>query len=226
MRGTTLGAGALAVLLLAGVAGYLYLQREHLLAQAIETYGSEILGVEVRVDGVSFSPADGEGTVRGLRIGKPRGFDHEVAQVGAVELIVDPRTLADQTVRVRRIAVEAPRIAYEQGGHGTNFDALRRNVSRVLGETSTAERKSSTKLIVDRLVIRGAQLTYVPLGGVSTASMSLRLPDIVLTDIGKRRGGVTPAELSKLVVDTLIARTAAAVGRRAFDETVGRLIGR
>lgn len=225
MRRATLGAGALAVLLLA-VSGYLYVQREHLLEQAIETYGSEILGVEVRVDGVLFSPADGEGVVRGLLIGKPRGFDHDVAKVGAVELIVDPRTLADQTVRVRRITVEAPRIAYEQGGRGTNFDALRRNVSHFVGETSATERKASTKLIVDRLVIRGAQLTYVPLGGVSATSMSLRLPDIVLTDIGKRRGGVTPGELSRLVVDTLTARTAGAIGQRAFDQTLGRLVGR
>lgn len=219
-------AAALAVIGLAGIVGYVYLQRDSLLERAIEDYGSDILGAKVLVESVKLSPVDGEGAVRGLNIGNPKDFRRDVLHVGAVELAIDPGTIADDVVRIRRIAVLTPRITYEQRAAGTNLQALQRNVARYVGETSTKERQAGTRFIVDRLVIRGGQLTYIPLSGATGAGIALRLPDITLSNIGKRRGGVTAGELADLVVDALAARTTAALRERALEHTVERLFGR
>ena len=219
-------ATALVLIGLTGIASYIYLQRDSLLESAIEDYGSDILGAKVLVDGVKLSPIDGEGAVRGLSIGNPKTFHRDVAHVGAIELALDPKTVADDVVRIRRIAVLTPRITYEQRASGTNLQALQRNVARYIGETSPKERKASTKFTVDRLVIRGGQLTYIPLSGATAAGIALRLPDITLSDIGKRRGGVTAGELAKIIVDALVARTTTAMGERVLEHTVERLFGR
>lgn len=221
MRKLTLTA-LLAALVLAAVAGYLYMQREQLLQRAIEHYGSAILGASVSVSSVHLSPVDGDGAVRGLRIGAPLGFSRDVATAEAIELSVDPATLTDAVVHVRRIALLRPDIVYEQGRSGTNLEALQRNVRRYIGEAS-AEQRPGTRFIVDRLVIRNAQLTYIPLSGVSGAAASMQLPDITLRDIGKGRGGVTAGELSRIIVDALTTRTASTVGQRVLKGTVNRL---
>lgn len=224
MRKVTLTALA-GALVLAAIAGYLYMQREQLLQRATEHYGSAILGASVSVSSVHLSPADGDGAMRGLRIGAPLGFARDVARAEAIELSVDPATLADPVVHIRRIVLSGPDIAYEQGRSGANLEALQRNVRRYIGEAS-AESRSAKRFIVDRLVIRDAQLTYIPLSGVSSAAATMRLPDITLRDIGKRRGGVTAGELSGIIVDALIARTAGAVGQSVLDRTVNRLLRR
>ena len=211
---------------LAVAAAYLYLQRERLIERAIEHYGTQILGASVQVNSVELSPVDGKGAVRGLRIGAPAGFTLEVFQAESIELAVDPKTVADEAVRIRRIAIVGPHVAYEQGKAGDNLNALKRNVARHIGETSPAERRTERKFIVDQLVIRGARLTYVPLSGLSDAKAALELPDITLNNIGKDRGGVTAGELTQLVVDALIARTARALGQRLMDQTINRLFRR
>ncbi len=219
-------ATALVVTGLAGIVSYVYLQRDSLLERAIEDYGSDILGAKVLVDSVKLSPVDGEGAVRGLNIGNPKDFRRDVLHVGAIELALDPKTIADDVVRVRHIAVLTPRITYEQRAAGTNLQALQRNVAHYVGETSAKERQASTKFVVDRLVIRSGQVTYIPLSGVSDAGVALRLPDITLSNIGKKRGGVTAGELADLVVDALAARTTAALRERVLDHTIERLFGR
>lgn len=226
MRKYVVGASLLAVLAVAALAGYLYMQREQLLQRAIEHYGSEILGASVSVSSVRFAPGDGDGAIRGLRIGPPLGFDRDVATADAIELSIEPASITKDVVRVRRIALQAPAIVYEQRTSGTNLNALQRNVQHYLGDTSADERRAQTKFIVDRLVIRGARVTYLPLGGISAASAEVQLPDIVLQDIGKQRGGVTAGELAKIVMDAVIARTASALGQRALDRTVKRLFSR
>lgn len=219
-------AAALALVVLAGIAGYIYLQRDSLLESAIEDYGSDILGAKVLVDGVKLSPIDGEGTVHGLSMGSPKGFRRDVAHVGAIELALDPKTIADDVVRIRRIVVLTPRITYEQRAEGTNLQALQRNAARYIGATSTKERQAGTKFMVDRLVIRGGQLTYIPVSAAADAGVAVRLPDITLSHIGKGRGGVTAAELATIIVDALMARTTTAVGERVLEQTVERLFSR
>jgi hypothetical protein len=205
---------ALAVVALVAAGVWLYLSLDHVVKRAIETYVPEILRATVELDEVKLSPADGSGALRGMRIGNPQGFRApHAATVGTVELALDPATVAKDVVLVRRIAVDRPSITYEPGAKGSNFDALQRNVERYIG--AGGDTKGGRKLIVESLTIRNARVTYAPQVGRGTATISFDLPEIELRNVGKARGGVTPGELAKIVVDALAARIAEVMARAA-----------
>jgi hypothetical protein len=210
---------ALAVAALVAVGVWLYLSLDQVVQRAIEKYVPEILQASVELGEVKLSPADGAGALKAVRIGNPKGFrTPHSATAGTVELAVDPATVVKDVVLVRRIAIERPSITYEPGARGSNFDVLQRNVERYVGTGSSREggkAPGGRKLIVESLTIRGARVTYAPQLGRGTATISFDLPDIQLRDVGKGRGGVTPGELAKIVVDALVARIAEAMGRAA-----------
>ena len=209
---------ALAVVALVAAGVWLYLSLDHVVERAIEKYVPEILQATVELDEVKLSPADGVGAVKGLRIGNPKGFRAPHATtVGTVELALDPATVVKDVVLVRRIAVDRPSITYEPGAKGSNFDALQRNVERYVGAARAGgEAKGGRRLIVESLTIRNARVTYAPQVGRGTATISFDLPDIQLRNVGKERGGVTPGELAKIIVDALAARIAEVMGRAAI----------
>jgi hypothetical protein len=216
---------ALAVVVLVAAGVWLYLSLDHVVKRAIEKYVPEILQATVELDEVKLSPADGAGTLRGLRIGNPKGFRApHAATVGTIALAVDPTTVVKDVVLVRRIAVERPSITYEPGAKGSNFDVLQRNVERYVG--AGGETKGGRRLIVESLVIRGARVTYAPQVGRGTATISFDLPDIQLRDVGKSRGGVTPGELAKIIVDALAARIAEVMARAAVRRGLEGVLGK
>jgi len=216
---------ALAVVALVAAGVWLYLSLDHVVKRAIEKYVPEILQVTVELDEVKLSAADGVGAVKGLRIGNPKGFRApHAATVRTVELALDPGTVVKDVVLVRRIAVDRPSITYEPGAKGSNFDVLQRNVERYVGAGGDA--KGGRKLIVESLTIRNARVTYAPQVGRGTATISFDLPDIQLRDVGKNRGGVTPGELAKIVVDALAARIAEVMARAAVRRGLEGVLGR
>lgn len=216
---------ALAVVALVAAGVWLYLSLDHVVKRAIEKYVPEILQATVELDEVKLSPADGAGTLRGLRIGNPKGFRApHAATVGTIALAIDPTTVVKDVVLVRRIAVERPSITYEPGAKGGNFDVLQRNVERYVGAGGDA--KGGRRLIVESLIIRGARVTYAPQVGRGTATISFDLPDIQLRDVGKSRGGVTPGELAKIIVDALAARIAEVMARAAVRRGLEGVLGK
>ena len=219
---------ALAVVALVAAGVWLYLSLDHVVKRAIEKYVPEILQATVELDEVKLSPADGVGTVKGLRIGNPKGFRApHAATVRTVELALDPGTVVKDVVLVRRIAVDRPSITYEPGAKGSNFDALQRNVERYVGAAGAGgQAKGGRKLIVESLTIRNARVTYAPQVGRGTATISFDLPDIQLRNVGKERGGVTPGELAKIVVDALAARIAEVVARAAVRRGLEGVLGK
>jgi hypothetical protein len=216
---------ALAVAAAVGVGVWLYISLDHIVKRAIERYVPDIIGAPVTLDEAKLSPSAGTGALRGLRIGNPKGFrTPHAATVGQVEIALVPETVAKDVVIVKRIAVESPSIIYEPGNAGSNFDAMQRNVERYLGAGSSE--KSSRKLIVESLTIRNARVTYAPSVGRGSARIEFNLPEINLRDIGKNRGGVTAGELTKIVLDALVARIAETLGRAAVQRGLGGILGR
>jgi hypothetical protein len=210
--------GAVALAALVAVGAWLYLSLDFVVKRALETYAPEILQASVELDEVKLSPADGAGALRGMRIGNPQGFRApHAATVGTIELAIDPATVAKDVVLVRRIAVERPSITYEPGARGSNFEVLQRNVERYIGAATSKAKQDGRRLIVDSLTIRNARVTYAPQVGRGTATIAFDLPDIQLRNVGKGRGGVTPGELAKVVVDALVARIAEVMARAAVQ---------
>ncbi|HKO87681.1 MAG TPA: hypothetical protein VJU83_04095 [Burkholderiales bacterium] len=220
------GGGLILVVLIAGGL-YVYLQFDWLVKHAIESYGSEMLQAKVDVGQLKISPRTGEGEIGDLRIGNPKGFaSKQAAAVGRIDLALEPGSLTSDVVLIKKIVIERPSLVYEQGRNGSNFDALQRNVMAYIGDRSPKEKQAETKMIVEELRITGAQVTYIPLVPVSGADLSFTLPDIHLRNLGKSRGGITSAELTRAILNAILERTATAIARSAAPRLLDRLLGR
>ncbi len=230
MKRAILGVLALLAVGAIGAGAWLWYSLDHVAQRAIEHFGSEALGVEVKVDRVRLSPADGRGEIDGLRVANPRGFRRPTAASAArIELEVDPATLASDVIVIRRLEVTAPAIVYETAAAGSNLDALKRTAARgakaAASPTSAGKPPPGKKLIVDRLVIRRGTLGYAPAAISTSAEVQLALPDIVLTNVGRKRGGVTPEELASIIVDAITARTVQTLGPARVKDGVRGLLG-
>jgi hypothetical protein len=224
MKKSLIGLLALAIVALVAGGIWIYLSLDFIVKRAIEAYGPDIVGAKVAVESVKLAPASGVGAIRGLAIGNPPGFHSEHSlTVATIDVAVETASVTKDVVHVGRIAVVGPVITYESSRNGSNFDAIQRNVARrAAGKAS----RKDTRLVVDQLVIRGARVIYAPEIATRGATISFDLPDIQLTNIGKRQGGVTPAELTNVIVQALVARMAQAMGRGAARHGIEILRGR
>jgi hypothetical protein len=158
-------------------------------------------GSAVKVGSVNLDTANGRGSLHELTVANPPGFRLPYAfKANTIELEVDLRTLTDDVVVVRKIAVQAPEIGYEKGQVQTNIDAIQKNIATYLGPSQPGSK--GKKLIVQDFVISNARaVARAPLVGDQTATVSL--PDIHLRNLGQARGGLTPGELGQEVTNAL-----------------------
>jgi hypothetical protein len=214
------------VLVFAAVGGFLWLRAnlDNVVQRAIVHYGSEMTQASVGVAKVRLESADGVGTIHGLQLGNPRGFTAPYAlKVNEVAVTVDVRSLLDEVIVVRRILIDSPDVIYEQAGGTTNFDVLQRNIARALntGEAATAPSgKPARKLIVEELVIRRAN-AQASAPFLVNQRVNVRLPDIVLKNVGRKEGGVTPARLGQIVATALSQRLAGQISFDRLAQVVG-----
>lgn len=205
------------------VAGSFWLTHNaaQLLANAITTLGSEALGVPVRAASADLEPSKGKGRLNQLQIGQPPGFGKGHAlEAAIIGLQIDTATLTAPVIHLHEILVDAPRIVYVKRGEENNFEVIAAMARERAGES----RGDGKRLIIDRLVIRGGQVTARDLA-IPAAPLSLQLPDLVLSDIGKKQGGATPGEVGRIVSQALTqrlqAQAASALARAAANATVG-----
>ncbi len=199
----------------AGAAYWAWNSLDLIVRVAIEHYGPQMAGVSVKVGGIDISAADGRGVVRNLVIGNAPGFTAPyAARVGEIRVDLDPATVTQPVVRIRSFTVESPSIAYERGDHGTNLAAIRRNIEGYIeasggpSASRPAEAKHGRrKFIVDRLSIRGGRVTMTN-PALHGQGLDFNLPDIELTDLGKRQGGLTASEIGRTVAAALEASIA------------------
>lgn len=195
---------ALAVSLFLGVAFFLRGSLDGLVKDAIEHYGSAMTGASVKVGAVEIRTTDGQSIIRNLEIGNPVGFKSSYAlKVGKIDVVVDMTTLTTDVIVIRKIVIVAPNVIYEKGETMTNFDALQKNIANYLGPAKPDENNAGgKKFIVEQLLIRDAKAeASAPI--LAGKTIAVPLPDIVLKDIGKAKGGVTAGELGQTIATAL-----------------------
>lgn len=169
---------------------------------AIEGFGSEMTQATVRVSKVTLSPVSGQGSLTGLYLGNPKGFKTDYAmKADNIVFEIDPASITKDAVVIRRVFIDAPNIIYEKSEKGTNFDVIQRNVEKYLGMD---DKKAGKKLIIDSLVLRNVQVNY-------NGDINLTLPDVELHDIGKKSGGATPGQVTKIIIGELVKQVALAI---------------
>ncbi len=169
------------VLLIGGVA-YFYL--DSLVTSGIQVVGSQVLGTQVTVDSASISPLTGSGSINGLRIENPEGFDSPYAfELEEVSVALSVSSVFSDVVEVDSVVIRDPEITYERRLTSDNIGALIDNLpagsSGAASEPESAE--SSSQLIIREFLMESPQLNLV----AASIEAPIPLPDISLSNIGE-----------------------------------------
>jgi hypothetical protein len=201
---------ALAVLvILAVVAVGLFL--DGAIKKGVETFGPRLTKVEIKLQSVSLSLLSGSGTIKGLVVGNPEGYKSPSAiNVGSATLSLKPGSLLSDKIIINSINVQGPEITYETDLRHNNLSTILANVQEASGGSQTAPAKPqepaqpggtkpARKLEVDEFIITGGKL-HVSVSSLEGGTAMIPLPDIHLKDLGTGPDGITPAELTKLML--------------------------
>ncbi len=223
--------GAAAVIVLVAVAiVYIGASVDGLVKDGIEKYGSRILKAEVRVGSVEISPKSGRGSLRGVFIGNPEGFETGSAfELGEVTISLDVGTVMENTVVIREIRVIAPKLTYEMNANGSNLDALRRNVEAYIGggktggkaaEKPAANEESERNLLIEKLAIDEGKIR-VSATGLAGDNAEVALPAIEFTNIGKQKGGANAADVAAKILNAVTKEVVTATATLGLEQALG-----
>jgi uncharacterized protein involved in outer membrane biogenesis len=191
----------------------------------METAGPKITQVSIKVDAVNLSLLTGSARVKGLVVGNPEGYKTPQAiSVGSAAVGVNPFSVLSDKIVVRSVRVEAAEITFEGGLGGNNLSKIMDNVNAIAksggpastNTTARAGNEPGRKIEVDDFLIAGA-MVHVSLTGISGQEMTLPLPDIHLTDLGKGNAGITATDLTRRVLGAITSATIKAVASATTD---------
>lgn len=236
-----LAIGLVVLIVIVGIGlNYLWANLDYYVKAAIEKYGSAATQASVTLDSVKLALTQGKGTLSGLSVGNPSGFDSGKAlYLGEISVALDPHSVTGNgPIVIRKILIQKPQVTYEFTNSGdSNLQALARNTQNYA--SSFAGKKEAEpapaaapkappspaaparKIIIDSLTIADGQVSIThPL--LQGKQLKAPLPTIQLNNIGKSGGGATPAEVAKLILGA-IQQEAGAVAKTNLTQVLGNL---
>jgi hypothetical protein len=232
---------AIVVIAIAGAAYYFASNIDSVIKAMVERYGSEATQTSVTLKSVKLSFKEGSGELNSLVVKNPKGFSsNDAISLGDIKIVLDISTLQSNTIVIKDVTILQPAVLYEYAGGGGNLEAIQKNVQsyaakfsggkttpdKSAGASGDADKAASQqpekKVIIENLVIRDGKIsaTHQALQG---RTLSAPLPTIQLKDIGKDKGGATPAEVAEKVIGTISAQ-ASRVATAELQKQVGNLI--
>lgn len=215
--------GALLLLLAAGIGASLYLMTNlnSIIAKVIEDQGSKVASVDVGVTGVDVSLKDGRGTLAGLTVANPEGFDGKRAfGLGEITVDLDLGSVRKDPFVVDEIVVREPVVQAEFLETGSlNLDVLRKNIqSYVPSGDGDDEQGSDRKIRIKSFIFEEGRVE-VDASALGLESRSLDLPAIRLTDIGGGSGARSD-EVARVVMEALTSKALAEIARAEVNKQV------
>jgi hypothetical protein len=225
------GIGVAGLLIVAAFVFYIYSNLDVFVERAIEEFGSQAVGVAVRVDRVELDLESGRASVFGLEVANPPGFEGPTAfSLGEITIDIDLETLKQPTPLVLdEIRIEAPVVYFEMNEVGqSNLDVLRANAKSGVTAESKEEPADSdsppTRMRIRKLVFADGRVD-ADTRAIGGARIDARLARAELSDVGGA-GGATGAEIGAVLVKELGRQTTIAVGRGQIDKLLNGKLGR
>ena len=193
-----------------------------IVAQIIEDQGSQVVATDVAVSGVDISLRDGRGTISGLSIASPAGFETRHAfTLGEITVDIDLESVRNDPIVIDEIRVQAPVVMAEFQSSGTsNIGELQKNLQQYaasMGGGGDAQKNEDQKRIrIKRFIFEEGRIE-VDAAAIGLAERSLNLPAIRLDDIGGA-GGAQPDAIAQAVLGALTRKVTAEIARAGIEE--------
>lgn len=212
------------IIILIAVGGvFFFMQMDSIAKQAIEKYGSVILGTQVTVGSVSITPTSGEGSVTLLKIRNPAGFALDYAfSMNSTHVKIDPQSMTSDIVIIDEVVMDDPDIVYEVNEHGNNFGILRVNANDYLskGERHATEGMIASKqVIIKDFYLRNGKVKVIA-PSMQNQSFTVSLPTIHLSNLGKDQGKGNLPQIMQQVVSIITNSVVSAVGNVTLQNFV------
>lgn len=217
----TLGVvGGIIVALVLGVGVYVIVNSGSLIKTAVETIGTEVLGVAVSLDSAEISLTEGSGELRGLTIGNPAEFGGSYAmRFGQIKLVIDVADISDELVVIKSVLIDKAELAIVAKGTATNLQAIMANLDSASADTAdtagaAGEDSSEVKLIIDEFIFSNAQTS---LDSDLLGDLSVKIPDLHLMDIGRKTDGTTIREALQQILVPIVSSSTQAIAAAGLD---------
>jgi hypothetical protein len=223
MKKVLIGLGIVLAVIVAGLF-YVWTNLDNIVKSAIQTYGSQATQTTVRVDSVKLVLQDGMATIKGLTVGNPTGFtDPNIFSLGMISTKIDTSSLNKNPIIIDEIDIKDPAVVYEINKSGvSNVDVLKKNLG--VGASKSSSSSSSggeqLKMIIRKIVVDGST-AKVRIAALNKAQ-SVTLPRIVMTDVGKKSGGATAAEVAQQLSSRMLGNVQSAVMKIGVDKYLGK----
>lgn len=222
------------VVVIIGVAILVMGNLNSIVADAIETYGSQATGTAVSVDSVDIELREGRGTVRGLSVANPEGFAEPNALTwGEVTIDIDPASVTSPPYVVDEVRVEAPTASLVLNERGEmNLRVIQQRLQRGQNAGQEGGQKAGQKGgqkeegssgESPRLKIRSfafergeVQVHTAEVGG---KDVRVDLPPLVLKNLGGR-DGATATEIGRQILTAYTEQILRAVAKREIGSRV------
>ena len=209
------------VLVIAGVGAYVVLNSGNLIKTAIEEIGPDYLGADVNVENVDISLTEGSGAIRGFQLGNPSGFSGPHAmRLNEAKVVLDPNQISSDLVVLKQVNIDGADLLAIAQGKETNFQKLLDNITAATGGDSSGQTTqdsgdaAATKFIVEQFSFTNAK---VALQSDVLGAMDLTIPDIRLSDIGRKTNGATAAEVARELLNPITSAISTAAVRQGLD---------
>jgi len=231
--------GFLSILMLVVLGGYfLFTNLDVIIRTNVAKYASAATQAKVDLDTVKLSLSSGDGMLKGLSIGNPKGFTTPQSfYLGLIEVTVDLSSLhGDGPIVIKTVVIDKPQVIYELLNDGTsNLQTIQNNAlayahslsdhhSTNASKDDQVSDQPGRKVIIRDLVIRNGVIA-ISQEMLKGKQLSARLPEIHLTNIGKD-SGVSVAQVTEQIFGTFTSAATQASVAQLAKEKIGGLLKR
>ena len=181
-----------------------------LVQTAVNTYGPKITKTDVRLGDVDVSLFSARAKLKDFYLGNPKGFKSpEAMKVGSILVDVDENSITGDTIIIDRIEVLSPQLTYEKIAKSDNFQSILKNIRRGAGGggsksgSASQDGGATKKLIIRDFRLKDGKVNLAASLLGQNKSVSAELPEIHLTGIGEKKGGLKAEEVFKVIFDEL-----------------------
>jgi uncharacterized protein involved in outer membrane biogenesis len=210
--------GAVLVVIVAITAFVVLGRLGRLIESGVETHGPGLTGTEVALGGASVSIFSGEGELTNLRIGNPEGYsDDRAFDLGRIKVAIDPKSVVSDVIHIRQVVVDGPRLLAEFDANGrNNLKTILNHVKAAAGGASSSKSSSSSsgggkRMIIDEFRFENAEARA--LAPAFKLDKTLKLPPVVLKNLGAKQGGAAAADIVNQVMRPIVDATVTAATR-------------
>jgi len=202
--------GLFGLVVLAGIGFYLLVANiDGIVKNVVETVGTEVTGTRVRLASVEIDLQSGKGSLKGLTIANPEGFAKgDAFSLAEITLGLDVGTLSKSPVVINQIIVDGATVNYLGQGNKSNLQTILDNLKSGGSDSGSGSGGSGgddTLIIIDEFRFTDANMT-IAMEGVPELNKNVVISDVISKDIGRKAGGVTPAEAATEIMQPIVER--------------------